>query len=278
MSGPARPMVPFQPRQPPPPQQPMYQQTQKSNVRPTGPVKGKGKAYTLTVDQANASGEVVTGIILVHSIPASVLFDSGATHCFISSMFISKYDISCDTIHWGWAISTGNEIVSCNKVCTNCPVVICDREFSTNFLLIDNCDFDIILGMDWLSRVHAAIDCQKKSVVFRIPNQPEFEFPGKGESVDQVSHLDIVPVGTLAILEMDQQTAPEVVREFLDVLPEDLPRLPPDREVEFTIDVLPGIAPISKAPYRMAPIELVEVKKQIQDLLSKNFIRPSTSP
>ena len=62
------------------------------------------------------------------------------------------------------------------------------------------------------------------------------------------------------------------------MFPEDLPGLPPDREVEFTIEVLPGTAPISKAPYRMAPIELAEVKKQIEELLNKGFIRPSTSP
>jgi len=93
-----------------------------------------------------------------------------------------------------------------------------------------------------------------------------------------VIHPDIVPDGTLAILEMDQQTAHDVVGEFLDIFSEDFPGLPPDREVEFKIDVLSGIAPISKAPYRMAPMELAEVKKQIQDLLNTGFIRPSTSP
>jgi len=153
--------------------------------------------------------------------------------------------------------------MSCNKVCTRCPVVFCCREFITNFLLIDNYDFDIILGMDWLSRVHAVIDCQKKSVIFWIPNQPEFEFPGEGRIVDQVTHPDIVPDETLAILEMDQQTALEVVREFLDIFPKDFPRLPPDREVKFTIDVLPSAPLISKAPYQMEPMELAEVKRQI---------------
>ena len=101
VSGLSRPVVPFQPRQPLPPQQQEYQKPQKGNVRPTGPVRGKGKTYTLTVDQANASGEVVTCIILVHSTPAHVLFDSGDTHCFISSHFISKQNISCDTVYWG---------------------------------------------------------------------------------------------------------------------------------------------------------------------------------
>jgi len=66
-----------------------------------------------------------------------------------------------------------------------------------------NCDFDIILGMDWLSRVHTVIDCQKKSVIFQILNQLEFEFPREGRIVDQVAHLNIVPDGTLAILNMD---------------------------------------------------------------------------
>jgi hypothetical protein len=68
-----------------------------------------------------------------------------------------------------------------------------------------------------------------------------------------------------------------IVSEFPEVLPEDLPRLPPDREIEFSIDLLPGSGPISKAPYRMAPTELKELKEQLQELLDKGFIRPSVS-
>ena len=207
-----------------------------------------------------------------------MLFDSGATHYFISSKFVSKHDISYDITHWGWTISPENRVMLCNKVCMRCPVAICGKEFIMNFLPIDNYDFDVILGMDWLSRVHAVIDCQKKSVVFWIPNQPEFKFSENGRIDDQMTHPDVVPEGTIAILEMDQQTAPEVVREFLDVFQEEFPGLPLDREVEFTIDMLSGTALISKTPYRMTPVELAEVKKQIQDLLSKGFIIPSTSP
>ena len=69
-----------------------------------------------------------------------------------------------------------------------------------------------------------------------------------------------------------------MVCEFLDIFPEDLPRLPPTREIEFRIEVLPRIAPISKASYRMASIELAELKKKIQELLYKGLIRPSASP
>ena len=69
-----------------------------------------------------------------------------------------------------------------------------------------------------------------------------------------------------------------IVREFSDVFPKDLPRIPIDRKIEFSIDLLPGISPISKAPYRMAPTELKELKEQLQELLDKGFIRPSASP
>ena len=69
-----------------------------------------------------------------------------------------------------------------------------------------------------------------------------------------------------------------VVREFPDVFPDDITKLPPNREVEFTIDLIPGTEPISIPPYRMAPVELRELKAQLEELLSKGFIRPSISP
>ena len=69
-----------------------------------------------------------------------------------------------------------------------------------------------------------------------------------------------------------------VVCEFLDVFPEELPRLPPEREIEFCIDVVPSMDPISMLPYRMAPVELKELNEQLKELLEQDFIRPSTSP
>ena len=69
-----------------------------------------------------------------------------------------------------------------------------------------------------------------------------------------------------------------VVCEFLDVFPDDLPGLPPDRDVEFKIELIPGTAPISRRPYRMPPNELAELKSQLNELLKKGLIRPSSSP
>jgi hypothetical protein len=69
-----------------------------------------------------------------------------------------------------------------------------------------------------------------------------------------------------------------VVRDYLDVFPEELPGMPPDRDVEFIIDLLPGTRPIAKRPYRMLVDELAELKKQLDELISKGYIRPSASP
>ena len=91
-------------------------------------------------------------------------------------------------------------------------------------------------------------------------------------------------IGYLAsIMDMTKKVAAElvnvrVVYRFPDVFPEELLGLPPDREIEFEIELLPGTVPISKAPYWMAPVELKELKQQLQELLDKKFIRPSYSP
>ena len=137
-------------------------------------------------------------------------------------------------------------MMSCNQVHRRCPIVICDKEFLTNFIMINGCDFDIILSMDFLNRMEAFIDCHKKIMVFQIPDHLKFELPGEGRISNQVTHQDTLTCEILATLDIGKQEAPEVVREFLDVLPEGLPVLPPDGEVELAIDVLPGTAPFQK--------------------------------
>uniref|UniRef100_A0A2N9H2J6 Integrase catalytic domain-containing protein n=1 Tax=Fagus sylvatica TaxID=28930 RepID=A0A2N9H2J6_FAGSY len=152
-------------------------------------------------------------------------------------------------------------------------------------------DFDVILGMDWLAANYASVDCRSKKVKFQIPGEMEFSFVGSGASVTPcvISALQARRMlrkgcrGYLATVRDTQQDELKIenipiVSEFPEVFPEDLPGLPPDREIEFSIDLLPGSGPISKAPYRMAPAELKELKEQLQELLDKGFIRPSVSP
>uniref|UniRef100_A0A2N9H1P0 Reverse transcriptase n=1 Tax=Fagus sylvatica TaxID=28930 RepID=A0A2N9H1P0_FAGSY len=236
-------------------------QTQKSDASVK---RVQGRVYALTTQDAQATDTVVTGILPLFSTPARVLFDPGSTHSFISCGFVRNIARSPEPLEYELSVSTplGDTLMS-NLVLKSCMFCIEGRELSADLVLLGMHDFDVILGMNWLAAYHASVDCFEKEVVFRPP--------GKGCRGFLASVVD------LQKKELEIEDIP-VVREFPDVFPEDLPGLPPDREVEFSIDLVPGTAPISKAPYRMAPAELKELKGQLEELLDKGFIRPSASP
>ena len=179
-----------------------------------------------------------------------------------------------------------------DQILRACTVLIDGRELFVDLVVLDMFDYEVILGMDWLSKYHASIDCKKKIVIFRPPGEEEFLLFATSNklrtpvisAMKAKRLLDSGCIGYLASVidtELEQTSKPQdvpVVREFLKVFPEDLPGLPPDREIEFAIDLAPGTAPISKAPYRMAPTELKELKIQLQELLDKGFVHPSFSP
>jgi hypothetical protein len=157
------------------------------------------------------------------------------------------------------------------RICHDCSIMIKGRIFLANLIVLDMHDFDIILGMDWLAKNHAVIDCHKKKVTLHTPNQRKITYQGgKKRNVECL----------LTNLEVDVKDINNipVVREFPNVFPRELPGLPPIREIEFGIDLIPRTTPISKAPYRMAPAELKELRNQIKELEEKEFIRPSMSP
>nr|CAE03840.1 OSJNBb0013J13.17 [Oryza sativa Japonica Group] len=123
--------------------------------------------------------------------------------------------------------------------------------------------------MDWLAKHKGQIDCAEKSITLQGPG-------GK-----QVRFTPNTPTASRSILTCLQVTSLEsvpIVCEYPDVFPEELTSMPPDREIEFAIELAPGTAPIAKRPYRMAANELAEVKRQIEELESKGYVRPSSSP
>ncbi|WVZ96332.1 LOW QUALITY PROTEIN: hypothetical protein U9M48_041987 [Paspalum notatum var. saurae] len=134
-------------------------------------------------------------------------------------------------------------------------------EFLSNLIVLESKGLDIILGMDWLSRV---IDCAKKRVSVRGPGGKIVEYQAVPSNAPEARLNQINAVAEI-----------KVVNEFPDVFPEELPGMPPNRDIEFVIELVPGTAPIYKRPYRM---DLAELKDQIQELLDKGYIRPSTSP
>ncbi|GJT17329.1 putative reverse transcriptase domain-containing protein [Tanacetum coccineum] len=161
----------------------------------------------------------------------------------------------------------------------NCPLRFDDRIRPANLLPIHMLDFDVILGMDWLASHRATIDCYARTVIFGNVRQPEFVYHGSSplKSVKLISAMKartLISHGCQGFLASVMDTSLEspnienlsVVREFADVFPDELPGLPPAREIEFGIELIPGAEPISKAPYRMAPVELKELKEQLQEI------------
>ena len=268
------------------------EQPSSSTQQKVGRPKTQGRVYAMTEEDAHASNAVVSGTLSIYSEYACALFDSGATHSFISSAFIRKHALSVTAMEYDLCVATplGVNIVL-DRACVNCPILISGHELLAHLHVMSMKDYDIILGMDFLSASHAVVDCYAKKVDFKIPGEAEFTFYGSDSAspprvISALQARKLLLNGCSGFLATVVETKTEgpllddipVVREFPDVFPEDLPGLPPDREVEFAIELAPGTSHISKAPYRMAPTELKELKKQLEELLEKGFIRPSVSP
>jgi hypothetical protein len=149
-------------------------------------------------------------------------------------------------------------------------LTIMGREFWATPIILEESSIDLILGMSWLRKAKAVIQCGRGTVELTSPKGERFEV-----------EIAVTTTTRLAAFLVDGKFVGDnilVVRDFLDVIPEELPRMPPDREVEFVIDLLPGTAPISKRLYMMSVEELKELKKELTKLQEAGYIRPSSSP
>jgi hypothetical protein len=146
-------------------------------------------------------------------------------------------------------------------------------DFVANLIVLESKGIDFILGMDWLSKYKVPIDCAKKSVMLTTPEGKELEFVVE----PVVTTKGVANHAKVNQLDASQGSEVPVVNEFPDVFPEELPGMPPDRDIEFVIELNPGTSPIYKTPYRMATPELAELKEHIKELLEKRFIHPNSS-
>jgi predicted aspartyl protease len=148
--------------------------------------------------------------------------------------------------------------IEANYMTNRLTLTILGREFWSMPIVLEESSIDLILGMSWLRKAKAVIHCARGTIELTSP---------KGEKFDVM--ITITPSTRPSIYLVDGKFVGRnirVVREFPDVFPEELPGMPPDREVEFVIDLLPGTAPISKRPYMMSVEELKELKKQLTEL------------
>ncbi|GJR85314.1 putative reverse transcriptase domain-containing protein [Tanacetum coccineum] len=264
-----------------------------------GNAKAQAKVYAVGNAGANPDNNVVTGTFLLNNRYASILFDTGADRSFVSTAFSSRIVITPTALDHDYNVELADgRIVGLNTIIRGCTLNLLNHPFNIDLMPVELGSFDVIIGMDWLAKYHAVIVCAEKIV--RIPFGDEILIVrGDGSSNKHGTRLNIISCtkaqeyltkGCHVFLANITATKDEdkskekrledvpVVQEFPEVFPEDLPGIPPTRQVEFRIDLVPGATPVARAPYRLAPSEMKELAEQLQELTDKGFIRPSSSP
>jgi hypothetical protein len=220
------------------------------------------------VEEAQEAPDVVIGIFFIKDTSAVVLFDSGASHSFISATYVENHNLSIVLLRCQMIVSSPRGDMPARQLCPKVNLKIREVDFVTNLIVLESKGIDVILGMEWLSKHKVLINCAKKSVKLTTPNGKELEFVAD----PVVTAKGIAKRVKVNQLDTSQGFEVPVVNEFSDVFPEELPGMPPDRDIEFVIELKSGTAPIYKTPFRMTTTELVELKEHIKELLEKGFI------
>jgi hypothetical protein len=229
----------------------------------------QGRLNFTTLADIPEGAPVMTSIFSVLNYPAVILFYSGASHHFISAKFSAKCQLTFHHMNGGIMIVTPGGRVATYQLNRSVPIKLGSLIFKTTLLIMGLESVDIILGTNCLSWHHALIDVASRAI--------EIQSPFCGEITLYLPSQGCTHSCALTMVESHVERIP-VVCEYPDVFPDELLGMPPDRDIEFAIELQLGTAPIYKRPYRMPPAELAELKKHLQELLDKEFIRPSTSP
>eukprot|EP00253_Pinus_taeda_P013617 PITA_13617 len=230
----------------------------------------------------------------ISNLTVSILIDPGATLSYVSPKVVERCKLQSTKFKNPWLVQlamgakrrVGAKIKDCSFTIAGQPVMA-----DLNVLPLGS--YDILIGMDWLEKNWPLVDCKTKIIYFKdfLGNKKEMQGIKRPTQVRPITanqlakcirkgcQIYAVQVG---YADSKDKTAIlnniPVIQEFTDVFPEEIPGLPPKRNIDFTIELVPGAAPVSRAPYRMSVPELTELKMQPQELLDKNYIRPSVSP
>ncbi|GKA69143.1 putative reverse transcriptase domain-containing protein [Tanacetum coccineum] len=244
--------------------------TQKGNG--ANPKGNFGNAEKKGNASRDPNSNVVTGTFLLNNRYASILFDTGADRIFISTMFSSLIDIAPTPLENSYDVELADgKIVGVNTIMRGCTLNFLNHPFNIDLMPVELGNFNVIIGMDWLRRCHAVIVCDEKLV--RVPYGNEtLIFRGNESNDGRESRLTIISCSK----------AQEYMAKGCQIF---LAQISAKKEEDKSkgkqlkdIDLIPGTAPVARAPYRLAPSEMKELSEQLQELSDKNFIRPSSSP
>jgi hypothetical protein len=241
----------------------------------TSPPRGPPKVVAAKTDRVNYTtmedipeGEhVLASTFSLNGHPTTVLFDSGASHDFISKACTQKHQLVIEHISTPYLIRTPGGNIATKQLVMATPLSLAGRLFRTNLIVLEGQGIDVILGMGWMKRCKAVLDIPVRTVHLESPTHGSvaLKLPPPTSIASVLHHTAAQNRGDVP-----------VAYEFPDVFQEDLPGMPPDWDVEFVIELQPGTALISRRPYKITPKELAELKGN--EPLDKGYIRPSSSP
>ncbi|GKA26245.1 putative reverse transcriptase domain-containing protein [Tanacetum coccineum] len=260
--------------------------------------RAPGRVYSLCAEATVKDNNVVNGTFLINNVYASVLFDTGADRSFVSYAFSKYIDIPPTTLDTNYSVelADGNSLTT-NTILRGCTLNLQNHLFKIDLLPIELGSFDVIIGMDWMAKHRLKVVCYKKYI--RVPyGNDMLIIQGERRGVKDESRLEVISstrtqkyinqgcqVFLIQMMKEEEIEIPKrqiedvpIIRDFPEVFPEYFPGLPPTRQVEFHIELIPGAAPVARAPYRLAPAEMKELAEQLKELSDKGFIRPSSSP
>ncbi|CAN6362592.1 unnamed protein product [Urochloa humidicola] len=237
----------------------------------TAPPATRGKLNHLTAEDAATAPDVALGEYLVDSAKATVLFDTGASCSYISSDFVKQRSLPLTPRPRPIITSSPLGEKRSTHMCRDVHIIIEQQTFKVDLTMLESVGIHVILGMDWMTKHKGVISCDPRFVSLTHPNGQEIKF---------TPTYPRTATTACAMSDKAEKTLEDVpvVCEYPDVFPEELTGMPPDRDIEFVIDLIPGTGPVAQRPYRMAVGELEELKKQLRKLLDQGFIRASVSP
>ncbi|XP_070040635.1 uncharacterized protein [Nicotiana tomentosiformis] len=259
------------------------------NQRQVNAGRDQARVFAFTRQDAQASNTVVISILSVCSFDAFALIYPGSTHSYVSSYFALSFVRQPELLNDLFLVDTpvGESLLD-EYVYRACQIRVKGRDTLADLIILDMIDFDMLMGMNWLSSCYAIVDCHAMIVNFEIPNEPSFVL--KGSQVPEICKVvsfikaqRLLKKGCLGLLAIINDKRKEtismknvpVVRELSNIFPENLPRLPPVREINFGIDFPPDTQPILIPSYRMAPAELRDLKQLNKVTIHNTYPLPS---
>jgi hypothetical protein len=213
--------------------------------------------------------QVLTGMFSLNGHPIVVIFYFGATHNFISKACTKSCWLTITHLSTPYMISTPGGKTITQYLAKNTPLNLGEKVYKTGMIILDGQGIDVILVMGWIKEFKALLDIAARTAYLESPAHGSvvLKLPSPTSIASTLHHTAAQNLKDIL-----------VACEFPDVFPEDLPGMPADQDVEFIIELQPGITPIFRRPYKMTPKELAELKVQLNELLDKGYIRPSSSP